>query len=64
METKPPKYIIVEDEHGDSQWLEWPDPEEAVNISTWAAVWWLVKLAFWVIGGTLAILWIIGKVWG
>jgi len=64
VETKPPKYIVIEDEHDDTQWLEWPDAEEAINISTWTAIWWLIKLAAVVVGGTLAVIYIAGLIWG
>lgn len=61
-ETKPPKFIILENDDGDEEILRWPDdPEGMIEIPTSRAVWFLVKLFAVVVLGTWFVCWLM---WG
>jgi len=59
MDNKLPRWELDED----GTYVQY-DVGGHADISNRAVIWWLFKMAMVVVGGTLAILWIIGKVWG
>lgn len=60
--AQPPKFIVLEDDSGDEHILRWPeDPEGMIEISTWRAVKFLLKVVAIICVGTWLTCWLI---WG
>jgi len=59
MDNKPPVRWELDD--GDT-YVQY-EIEGQADISTWTGVWWLIKLAAVVVGGTLAVIYIVGLIW-
>jgi len=59
MDNKLPRWELDED----GTYVQYHDVEGHADISNRDVIWWLFKMAMVVVGGTLAILYLVGLLW-